>query len=318
MTTGSVTENRPLRTFHHDALLYAGADGFVDGVVPFIDDALTAGEPVLVAVESAKIDLLRGALGLAADRVHFADMEEVGRNPACIIPAWRQFLAERWSEQASVRGVGEPIWAGRGRDEIVECQHHESLLNRAFAGTPAWWLLCPYDRAALEADVIHEVYRTHPFVIEGGLRRPSPRFHQDDSATCLEQPLPEPRVPVAQLVYSMGDVATVRRFIADHAGRVGLSPGRTADLVVAVNEVVTNSIRHASGRGTLRLWYDSDSLVCETRDDGCIRDPLVGRQRPTAEQATGRGLWLVNLLCDLVQVRSSSTGTVVRLRVRGR
>ncbi len=318
MTIGSVSEDRPLRTFRHDALLYAGGEWFVDGVVPFIDGALTAGEPVLVAVESAKIDLLRGALGVAADGVHFADMEEVGRNPACIIPAWRQFLAERWSEQASVRGVGEPIWAGRGRDEIVECQHHESLLNRAFAGTPAWRLLCPYDRAALEADVIHEAYRSHPFVIEGGLRNPSPHFHQADSATFLEQPLAEPRVPLAQLVYSMDEVATVRRFIADHAGRVGLSPGRTADLVVAVNEVITNTIRHASGRGTIRLWHDGDAVVCEARDDGCIRDPLVGRQRPTAEQASGRGLWLVNLLCDLVQVRSSSTGTVVRLRVRGR
>jgi anti-sigma regulatory factor (Ser/Thr protein kinase) len=318
MTNGSVTESPPQRAFRHEALLYAGADGFVDGVVPFIDDALTAGEPVLVAVGSAKIDLLRGALGAAADRVHFANMEEVGRNPACIIPAWRQFLAERWSVQASVRGVGEPIWAGRGRDEIVECQHHESLLNRAFAGNPAWWLMCPYDRAALDEDVINAVYQSHPFVLEGGLRHASPRFQHDDSATFLEQPLPEPRVSVEELIYNVDEVATVRRFIADHAARVGLIPGRTADLVVAVNEVVTNSIRHASGRGTIRLWHDGDALVCEVRDDGRIRDPLVGRQRPTAEQATGRGLWLVNLLCDLVQVRSSSTGTVVRLRMRGR
>jgi hypothetical protein len=63
------------------------------------------------------------------------------------------------------------------------------------------------------------------------------------------------------------------------AACVGLSPGRTADLVVAVNEVVTNSIRHASGRGTIRLWHDGDALVREARDDGRIPRPSGGRTR---------------------------------------
>src|SRR5438132_6772395 len=128
--------------FRHEALLYAGQAEFVDGTTAFIRDALASEEPVLVVVDAAKIDLLREELGRDADddTVCFADMAEVGRNPARIIPAWREFVAHRAGEGGAVRGIGEPIWAGRTPAELVECQRHEALLNLAFAGTPAWWL----------------------------------------------------------------------------------------------------------------------------------------------------------------------------------
>ena len=44
---------------------------------------------MLVAVRDDKRQLLSGALGTHAERVRFIDMERLGRNPACIIPAWR-------------------------------------------------------------------------------------------------------------------------------------------------------------------------------------------------------------------------------------
>jgi hypothetical protein len=34
------------------------------------------------------------------------------------------------------------------------------------------------------------------------------------------------------------------------------------------------------------------------------------------EQLHGRGLWVVNQVCDLVQIRSSNAGNVVRLHMR--
>ena len=47
------------------------------------------GEPILVAVGADKIAALRAALGADAAGIDFADMAEVGHNPARIIPAWR-------------------------------------------------------------------------------------------------------------------------------------------------------------------------------------------------------------------------------------
>ena len=109
----------------------------------------------------------------------------------------------------------------------------------------------------------------------------------------------------------------MRREITGLARHVGLNAARTDEFVLAVNEVATNSIRHGGGRGTLRAWIDSEAAVCEISDAGVITDPLVGRRRPASDAPGGRGLWLANVLCDLVQVRSGPDGTVVRLRVDG-
>jgi anti-sigma regulatory factor (Ser/Thr protein kinase) len=86
---------------------------------------------------------------------------------------------------------------------------------------------------------------------------------------------------------------------------------------VAVTEVAGNSVRHAGGRGVLRVWREGNALICEVRDRGRIEDPLVGRERPVPGQESNFGLWLANQFCELVQVRSFPTGSVVRLHVRG-
>jgi hypothetical protein len=124
---------------------------------------------VLVVVSAAKIGLLRSALGADADRVAFADMADVGANPARIIPAWRDFVVANDVDRRSARGIGEPIWAARTPAELVECQRHETLLNLAFAGVPAWWLLCSYDTTSLTPEVLEEAWLSHPVVSERGV-----------------------------------------------------------------------------------------------------------------------------------------------------
>jgi hypothetical protein len=47
-----------------------------------------------------------------------------------------------------------------------------------------------------------------------------------------------------------------------------------------------------------------------------LEDPLIDRVRPAAHAAGRRGLWLANQLCDLVQIRTLPSGTVVRLHMR--
>ena len=86
-------------------------------------------------------------------------------------------------------------------------------------------------------------------------------------------------------------------------------------LVLAADELATNSIRHGGGGGILRLWREPEAVVCEVRDRGTITEPLVGRARPDANQAAGRGLWIVNEVCDLVQIRALAGGNVVRVRM---
>ena len=304
--------------FRHEAIFYDGPVDFVDRTAAFVRDAREADEPVLVVVDAQKIRALRQELG-ADDGVRFADMAEVGSNPARIIPAWRAFVDEQGGSARRFRGIGEPIWPERRPEELVECERHEALLNLAFAGMPAWWLACPYDAAALPADVLKEARRNHPFVDEGGSRSASTTYRGlADVASPIDLPLLEPDEVLTQHAFgsTSASLASVRDVVLQVATAAELDPARRDDLVLAAHEVASNSARHGGGAGTLRLWMQDDALVCEISDAGRIEDPLVGRRRPSAGDDAGYGLWLANQLCDLVQIRTFPAGSVVRLHVR--
>jgi len=301
--------------FRHELLLYAGEDDFVAATSSFLREGVEAGEPALVVVSARKIQLLREALDGDSASVLFADMAEVGANPARIIPAWRDFVSEYEPAGRALRGIGEPISAERGPAELTECQRHESLLNVAFDGAPRFRLVCPYDVDALDADVIAEARRSHPFVLHGGA---SLDYRGGDAcAAPFDAELPEPPAPPAEIAFAAGDdLSIVRAFVARRAEDAGLAAERAMDLVLAVDEVAANSVRYGGGLGTLRVWRDADALFCEVRDRGRIAAPLVGRQRPSLESEGGWGLWIVNQLCDLVQLRTFADGSVVRLHMR--
>jgi anti-sigma regulatory factor (Ser/Thr protein kinase) len=298
--------------FHHESLFHSGDEGFVSVVLPFLNDAVGSAEAVLVAVSPRRIGLLRDALGDDADAVRFTDVRALGANPARIIPAWRDFLDEHTG--GVVLGIGEPVWPGRDEHELAECQVHEGLMNTAFDGGPAWRLLCPYDLDALDPDVIEAAHRSHPLVSWHGSLE-----HSDSYASAFDPfagELPDPRGHPVELAFTVSDLAHVRGLVAITAADTTLPLERVEDLILAVDELATNSICHGGGGGTLRLWGDDDALVCEVRDRGYVEDPLVGRVRPALELTRGRGLWLVNQLCDLMQIRSSPVvGTTVRVRM---
>jgi len=42
---------------------------------------------------------------------------------------------------------------------------------------------------------------------------------------------------------------------------------------------------------------------------------VIGREKPAIGQVAGHGIWLVNLVFDLVQVRSSAHGSTVRMQM---
>ena len=306
-------------TFRHEALLYAGQDGFLAGTVPFIRAAREAGEPVLAMVSAAKIELLRDALDGDEVGVCFTDVRLVGSNPARIIPVWREFVEEHASPGRPVCGIGEPIWADRSPAELVECQRHEALLNLAFADGSAMRLLCPYDTDALDSTVIAEAHCSHPVIVEDGAERDSDDYHGIDVAAApFAHPLSEPPAHAAALAFAGDSLESLRQFVGRRADLAGMNAARRADLVLAVNEVATNSVLHGGGDGTLLVWRDGDTLVCDLRDSGRFDHPLAGRERPSPGRVGGHGLWLANQLCDLVQVRSFSAGTVVRLHLRTR
>ncbi|MGH3344264.1 MAG: anti-sigma factor RsbA family regulatory protein [Carbonactinosporaceae bacterium] len=299
--------------FVHEALFYHGAAEFLTGVLRFIHDACAAGEPVLVAVPQPNIDLLRPQ---APGNVRFVDMATAGRNPGRIIPAVLYAFVHEYPER-QVAIIGEQIWPCRSPAEYTAAVQDEALINLAFVGRPVS-ILCPYDACALDPQALAYAEATHPFLTrDGDGRQPSSGYRAPaEVAAEFGGPLPAPPKSAATVVFSGADLREVRSLVERCASQAGLSSGRCYDLRLAVTEVATNTLVHTSSPGTLRCWLESGSLVCEISDSGHVTDPLVGRIPTPPEQDTGRGLLLVNHLCDLVQRHTCTAGTTTRLHIR--
>ncbi len=307
---------KPHDGYRHEAFLWKGEDEFLAGTVPFVLDGLAGGQPVMVAVIQPRIDLLRDALRPTdADRVQFVDMAEVGHNPARIIPAWRGFIDEQGAGGRPVRGIGEPIWAGRRAAEVTECQVHEALLNLAVDPHTPLWLLCPYDVEGLAPDVVTEAHRSHPAwsTARTTAAAPCTAGRTTSRPSSRRRCRPFAAAPDSCREFGSAALVAVREDVISHALGAGVPTERSADLALAVHEVAVNSIQHGSGRGVLRIWREAGALVCEIRDSGRITDPLIGRSMPAWDDESGRGLWMANQLCDLVQVRSGADGTTIRI-----
>ena len=305
----------------HEALFYRDADNYASTITSFLREGFELTQPALVAVPRAHLDLLRSALGSDTECVEFIDMSEAGRNPGRIIRTVL-YAFVRDHPKRRVRMVDEPIWPGRSAAECRAALQHEALINIALADYEAT-ILCPYDRHGLDTSTLAQARQAHPVLVEQDRREIStdyrdPRAVADASLRALPDP-PEWWGDM-RVFSSLTELRALRLFVQDLALRAGLPAHRVPDLCLAVNEVATNTLEHTHASGVLSVWQDpdTDSLICEITDSGQLHDRLVGRM-PTDERGPhGRGLMLVNSLCDLVEIPTGQigAGTTVRLHMR--
>jgi anti-sigma regulatory factor (Ser/Thr protein kinase) len=301
--------------FAHEALFYESDEQFVRVAGNFLSEGVEHNESVLVVVDARKGELLKHALGEQADLIRFEDMGQIGTNPARIIPVWQEFLDQATRDGRSARGIGEPIWPERNEQELEECHLHEALLNVAFDEQEPWKLLCPYNVSALPTEVIRLAESTHPTVIDARGVRAS-RWYAPWEARPQPGDLPEPPGPHLELGIGPDNLRETRVFVRGFAAGVGLDEERAEDLTLVMDELVTNTMRHGDGTGSVRLWEQGEHLVGEVSGGRPFASPLIGRIRPRPDQGSGMGLWLVNHLCDLVQIRTDGTVTTVRIHMR--
>jgi serine/threonine-protein kinase RsbW len=113
-------------------------------------------------------------------------------------------------------------------------------------------------------------------------------------------------------VFDRSRVTALRHAVAARAAAAGLTGDRLDDFVVAVNELLTNAVRHGGGTGRLTLSCTADAVVCEVADSG----PGVGAlrpEKPAPDQPGGWGLYLVRELTDTFAVKTGPEGTAVRV-----
>jgi hypothetical protein len=299
----------------HEALPYASTDELVAAAAPFLREGLRAGEQALIVTGATNLLLLRQVIepdGLAAD---FVDARRWHRFPARSLAACDRYIKRHANRGRRVRVVFEPVWAGRTPLETTEWKRYESVLNVAFARSGAW-LLCPYDTTALDPSIVADALRTHPWVRAEGARSPSAEYVDPAafSAACDAEPLPEPPADAVAVRFdAKRDLSAVRTMVGEAAGAAGLGPRRVPEAVLAVHEIASNAIVHGSGRGLLRTWLAGGELLFQVSGNAPIRAPFPGHLPPRLDTEGGRGLWLARQLCELLQVRSTPDGSVIRL-----
>jgi anti-sigma regulatory factor (Ser/Thr protein kinase) len=124
--------------------------------------------------------------------------------------------------------------------------------------------------------------------------------------------VPTPATSPAETAYHVpGDLAVVREFVRAESEVLGLSRLRAARLAVAVSALTTNTVQLTVGGGVVRIWAEAGRVCCEVVDGG--DPPGFGRAMPAADQLRGRGLAIVERICDEVGIEPDGTGTAVRL-----
>ena len=311
MADARASSHSPSPGLVHEALIYRDEAEFDTAVHAFMQEAADAGEPVLVALPGAHLDRVRDALGDVMGDARVEDLEQVGRNPGCLLSMIEEWVA---AHEGPARVVSEVVWPGRSHAAAVEALRHEALVNHALAESGAT-IMSPFDARHLDEDILAGVEMTHPTVVEHGRRRAGTSY-TDPLSTAFGDlwPLDDPAGPVSEHPLH-GSLLELRRAIADDPALGSLSDERRSDLVFAINEAASNAVKHGNVTCMTRIWHDGDEVVTEVSSASGVDDVMAGRRRPAVDALEGRGLWLINQLCDLVEMRSDTSGMTLRMHI---
>ncbi|GLY90832.1 hypothetical protein Airi02_087610 [Actinoallomurus iriomotensis] len=120
---------------------------------------------------------------------------------------------------------------------------------------------------------------------------------------------------VDEMHFTVDHLPGVRRFVAAHARKCGLDEESVGDLVIAVNEIATNGVRHGSPNAELRMWESNGRVYAEVRDQGHWVPSDAGDAPPSSDAEGGMGLWVTRQICSAVHIIAGERGTTVRLEM---
>ena len=102
-----------------------------------------------------------------------------------------------------------------------------------------------------------------------------------------------------------GEVPGVRALLGTALGACGAPPLIATDLCVALSEALTNAVRHGGSMITVAWHITPTRCEISVRDQGPGFDPPVELEMPEPDAVAGRGLPLMTVLADEVDVRSA-------------
>jgi len=301
-------------SFHHDVLLYGGPGDLARQAAPLIAAARAAGAAFVAAVPRAHVDDVASLLGDdTSDTV--TETDGIARNPGRLLEVWADALDGARRSGRPLVGIAEVVWPERTDAELEECWISEVLIEAAFAEGDDLHLVCAYDVATLDPATLDRACAHHATMFHEGTPWENDHYRPELPAAVLSHPLAPVPPGARRINVRLDDLPELREDVRALARSYGVSERRVDDLVLATNELASNTVRHGGSDGVVEIWIRDGSIWCEVNDSGRIDDPYVGRRRPATHDTGGRGVWIAHQVCDLVQVRSSSNGTRIRIRM---
>jgi anti-sigma regulatory factor (Ser/Thr protein kinase) len=299
----------------HQAFLYDGAEQFAEAMAPLVRAGAERGDKVLVAAKRASTEALREELGRDGEGVELHDTLEWHPRPVHRLMAVQRTLAAL-PPDSQLLALGEPVWTGSAATRR-EWARYESTINVALADAPLRFI-CLYDRSELPASILGHGLGTHPEVVEGSVACPCAAF--EPPAEFVRELDAGGRADLGQDHYDIpfsGDHHAFRGLLAGLALECGMSADRAEELVLAANEIVTNSVIHGAPPIVARCWVADGDFVCEVSDDGPgVADPFAGWTLPEPGAPGGWGLAVARRVCDALEVAGDNgDGGRVRLYV---
>jgi anti-sigma regulatory factor (Ser/Thr protein kinase) len=313
MRTGAA---RDLAGHFHEAGFYSSDAEFRALIVPFAEEGIAAGEPVIIGYDDRKSALLRSWLS-DPSAVDFVGAESLYAKPARAIATYRRLFEFHVAMGAGqIRIAGDVPHPGNG-GRFEGWDRYEAAVNTVWQDFPVWGR-CLYDITTTPAVVRDMVERTHPRIV-------SPSGERRESGRCQDilafEGLPyapdllEGSIPLAELINR--PAADARHALAQIArDRV---PGPVVqDLLIGVTEAVTNAQCHGRPPVTVRIWAAGGRVVATVHDTG--HGPahrlagLVPVPSSAPDRHLGMGLWVTHQLDIDVTLRHASDGFTFRLR----
>jgi len=279
----------------HLGLLHDGPDDLVDSAIGEVRRALEAGDDVYLAVDRRTVRAFREALGADAENVTFPPPSSM------LPPSAPGYLA-------TVRG-----WARRDRRTTVlgqypaamsapDCGFGEDALNVVLGDLPLTLICCC--RRDLDPDLLSVARRTHPHMATTAGHADNPDYRAP--ATASPTPAGLWGTVAARLdVDGTGDLAEVRRRVADVAGRAGLEGDAVRAAVLAVHEAAVLACRSSDpDRAGL-------TLEVRARPGSTLFSEVVGPR--TAAESVADPLSHVRPFCARAALHDESGRRAVRV-----
>jgi hypothetical protein len=160
-----------------------------DVLVPFLKDAIAAGDEVVNIVDGAEMpahldELEAGGVPLhkamSTGQLNVLTSEETYlQEGEDVLPRLLDFLGETLrrvrDEERCLRTMGEMNWIGRGAVPVKDVLAYEARVNELFSDHECT-LLCIYDLARTPPELMMDILATHPSAIIQGRLRPNPHY----------------------------------------------------------------------------------------------------------------------------------------------